>query len=153
MSDSFAAPKTVACQASLPVEFYRQEYWSGLPFHFSGYLPDPGIELKFPSLAGGFFTTEPTGKSPVREYHLAKQIFGVIDIKEQYMFTWLEKNTLYWKTPRHFWLVHRFNNTMCNNLKVCNRALFPFIAVFFLVVHFGWMWYSFWASMDFTYMC
>ena len=24
--------------------FSLQEYWSGLPFHFPGYLPDPGIE-------------------------------------------------------------------------------------------------------------
>ena len=26
---SFAALKTVACQAPLSLEFYRQEYWSG----------------------------------------------------------------------------------------------------------------------------
>ena len=28
----FVTPWTVACQASLSVEFSRQEYWSGLPF-------------------------------------------------------------------------------------------------------------------------
>ena len=28
----FAAPWTVACQAPLSIGFYRQEYWSGLPF-------------------------------------------------------------------------------------------------------------------------
>ena len=28
-----------------------------------GYLPDPGIEPASPSLAGGFFTTEPFGTS------------------------------------------------------------------------------------------
>ena len=32
VSDSFAAPRTVARQAPLPLEFSRQEYWSGLPF-------------------------------------------------------------------------------------------------------------------------
>ena len=42
--------------------FFRQEYWSGLPFPSSGDLPDPGIEPTFPSLADGFFTTEPPGK-------------------------------------------------------------------------------------------
>ena len=26
------------------MEFSRQEYWSGLPFHPPGDLPDPGIE-------------------------------------------------------------------------------------------------------------
>ena len=41
-------------------EFYRQEYWSGLPFPSPGDLPNPGIEpgsLMSLALAGGFFTT------------------------------------------------------------------------------------------------
>ena len=32
------------CQASLSMEFSRQEYWSGLPFPPPGDLPSPGIE-------------------------------------------------------------------------------------------------------------
>ena len=47
--------------------FFRQEYWSGLPFPSPGDLSDPGIEptsLESPPLAGGFFTMEPPG-SPV----------------------------------------------------------------------------------------
>ena len=54
---------TVAHQAPLPMEFYRQEYRSGLPFFSPGDLPDPGIELvslASPALAGGFFTTRGT---------------------------------------------------------------------------------------------
>ena len=43
-SDSFAASWTVACQAPLSVFFFRQEYWSGLPFPLPGDLSDPGIE-------------------------------------------------------------------------------------------------------------
>ena len=39
--------------------FPRQEYQSGWPFPPPGDLPDPGIKLAFPALAGGFFTTEP----------------------------------------------------------------------------------------------
>ena len=41
----FVAPWTVACQASLPTEFRRQEYWSGLPCPLPGCLPHPGMEL------------------------------------------------------------------------------------------------------------
>ena len=37
-------------QASLPMEFSRQEYWSGLPFPSPGTLPDPGIEPGSPAL-------------------------------------------------------------------------------------------------------
>ena len=39
--------------------FSRQEYWSGFPFPSPSYLPDPGIELLSPALAGRFFATEP----------------------------------------------------------------------------------------------
>ena len=45
--------------------FPRQEFWSGLPFPTPGDLPNSGIEptsLEYPTLAGGFFTTEPPGK-------------------------------------------------------------------------------------------
>ena len=45
----------------------RQEYWSGLPYPSPGNLPDLGI--KRPSaLAGGFFTTEPSGKLDEANY-------------------------------------------------------------------------------------
>ena len=37
-------PWTVAHQASLSVEFFRQEYWSELPFPPPENLPDPGIK-------------------------------------------------------------------------------------------------------------
>ena len=49
----------------LLMEFSRQGYWSGLPFHTPGNLPDPGIEPASPALAGGFFTTVPPGKPPL----------------------------------------------------------------------------------------
>ena len=35
----FVTPWTVACQASPPVEFSRQEHWSGLPFPSPEDLP------------------------------------------------------------------------------------------------------------------
>ena len=51
----------VAYQAPLSMGFPRQEYWIGLSFPPPGIF-DPGIELMSPTLAGGFFTTEPLGK-------------------------------------------------------------------------------------------
>jgi len=48
--------------------FFRQEYWSGLPFPPSGDFPTQrSIKLaspESPALADGFFTTEPPGKPP-----------------------------------------------------------------------------------------
>ena len=59
----FATLWTVAHQAPLSVEFFRQEYWSGLPFPPPGGLPHPGIELTSPALTGSFFTLDLPGKS------------------------------------------------------------------------------------------
>ena len=51
-------PWTVARQVPLSMEFYRQEYWSGLPFPSLGDLFDLGIEPGSPALAGGVFTAQ-----------------------------------------------------------------------------------------------
>ena len=48
-------------QAPLSMGFSRQEHWSGLPFPPPGDLPDPGIKLTSPALAGEFFTSDPSG--------------------------------------------------------------------------------------------
>ena len=50
------------------MEFSRQEYWSGLPFHPPGDLLKSGIKPAFPmspALEGEFFTTVPAGKPNV----------------------------------------------------------------------------------------
>ena len=59
----FAAPRTIALQAPLPVEFSRQEYWSHFPCPPPGELPHPETEptpLMSPALVGSFFTTSAT---------------------------------------------------------------------------------------------
>ena len=55
-------PWTIAHQASLSMEFSKQEYCSGLPFTSPGAIPNPGIEPMYHALAGGFFTTDPPVK-------------------------------------------------------------------------------------------
>ena len=45
--------------------FFKQEYWSVLPFPSPRHLPDPGIKLMFPvppALQADSFPTEPRGK-------------------------------------------------------------------------------------------
>jgi len=51
-------PWTVACQASLSMEFYRQEYWNELPLPSPGDLPNPGIEAGSPILQADSLLTE-----------------------------------------------------------------------------------------------
>ena len=63
----FVTPWAVAHQASLSVEFSRQEFWSGLPCPPPGDLPDPGIKpesLTSPALAAGFFTNSASWEAP-----------------------------------------------------------------------------------------
>ena len=57
----FVTPRTVAHQASLSMEFPRQEYWSGLPFPFPGHLSDPGTKLGSPALQADYLLSEPPG--------------------------------------------------------------------------------------------
>ncbi|ONK25255.1 hypothetical protein BLX87_00665, partial [Bacillus sp. VT-16-64] len=59
----FVTPCTEARQAVVFMEFFRQEYWCGLPFPTPGDLPNAGIKPAFPKLEGGFFTAKPPGKS------------------------------------------------------------------------------------------
>ena len=71
---------TVDCQAPLSMEFSWQEYWSGLPLHTPGNLPNPGIKpmsLVSPALAGRFFIIEPTGK-PKREGRSKQTFIGYL---------------------------------------------------------------------------
>ena len=48
------------CSPSL--EFFRQEYWSGLPFPPPGDFPDLGVEPGSPVLQADSLQSEPPGK-------------------------------------------------------------------------------------------
>ena len=63
----FVTPWTAARQAPLSMGFSRQEYWSGLPFHSPGDLPDPETEPKSPALQADSLQSEPPGKPSSRE--------------------------------------------------------------------------------------
>ena len=76
---------TVARQPPLSVGFFRQEYWSGLPFPPPGHLSNPGVKPMSPVpyvLAGGFFlTTELPGKPPSRRIKTDKHKFYHVNSK------------------------------------------------------------------------
>ena len=73
MSDSLGLLWTVAHKAPLSMGFFRQEYWSGLPFPPPSDLPNSGIVPPFPTspaLAGGFSTTAHHLESPRTEMQI-----------------------------------------------------------------------------------
>ena len=76
---------TVAFQATLSMGFFRQEYWSGLPFPSPGKLPDPGIEPASPvspALQADSLPAEPLGKIYIHIYiHTHTCVYIYIEIK------------------------------------------------------------------------
>ena len=69
----FVTPQTVALPAPQPMEFPRQEYWSGLSFPPLWDLPDPGIEPASPALTDKLFTPLCHLGSPKLRVTLTKQ--------------------------------------------------------------------------------
>ena len=71
---------TIAQQAPLSKGFSRQEYWSGLQCSSPGELPDPGIELRSPTLQADPLPSEPHGIPFICSSHtvFTKTIFLVI---------------------------------------------------------------------------
>ena len=69
--------RDLACQAPLAMEFSRPEYWSGLPCHPPGDLPNPGFEARSPALQADSSPSEPQGK-PIEGIYLniIKIIYG-----------------------------------------------------------------------------
>ena len=59
----FVTSWAVAHQAPLPMDFSRQEYWSGLLFPSPEDFPNPGIEPRSPALQVDSLLSEPLEKS------------------------------------------------------------------------------------------
>ena len=54
------------------MEFSKQEYWSGLPFPFPGYLPNPGIKHRSSAFWADSLPSEPLGKPKQLDIHVQK---------------------------------------------------------------------------------
>ena len=57
----FVTPWTVICLSSLPMEFSREEYWSGLPFPSPGDIPNPGVKPRSFAMQAESLPSEPPG--------------------------------------------------------------------------------------------
>ena len=91
-------------QAPLSMEFFRQQYWSGLPFPSPGDLPNPGIEPRFPTLWADSLTSEPPGKPHDLPLNVDTFPFAVLTRwlnsrgkSQSGGFVWWNKNKYHWK--------------------------------------------------------
>ena len=65
----FEIPWTVACQAPLSMDFSRQRYWSGLPFHSPGALLHPRVEPRISCIPGRFLKIPPVALYFLKSVH------------------------------------------------------------------------------------
>ena len=65
----FAALLTAACQAPLSMRFFRQGYWSGLPFPTPEDLPNPGTKSESPAVKADSLPLSQQG-SPKMQYSI-----------------------------------------------------------------------------------
>ena len=83
----------------LPLEFSRQEHWSGVSFPTPGDLPDPVMEpvsLVSPTLVGRFFTTSATWEAlykPIITLLKLLDLLKIIQLELNYSFYWAERTT------------------------------------------------------------
>ena len=116
----FVTPQTAAHQAPLSMEFSRQEYWSGLPFHTPGKLSNPGIEpmslvsTAFPALAGRFFTTVPLGKTH-HYYYLSKVHYLNMEGTQQISSPLSIPPCWFFIKRTHTTLEHQYISNVCTN--------------------------------------
>ena len=67
--------------------FFRQEYWSGVPFHPPGDLLNPRIELRSPLLQQDSLLSEPPGKGGLKDN---SSFLGMIPFV-YYAINWIRK--------------------------------------------------------------
>ena len=65
-------PWTVTDQAPVSMEFFRQEYWSGLPCPSPRDLPIPEIDPGSPALQADSLPSELSGKPCVVAHNIVK---------------------------------------------------------------------------------
>ena len=94
-------PWTVTHQAPLSMEFSRQEYWSGLPFPFSGHLPSPEIEPRSPALQADSLLSEPPEES-MRQEEKTRDLFCTHEVPSSQSRIWeaTERDISALRTPR-----------------------------------------------------
>ena len=83
---SNSATAWTADQASLSMEFSRQEYWSRYPLTSSGDLPNPGIKPWSPSLQANSLPTDPPGKTLLNaRSNILREILGLPNKSQAHM--------------------------------------------------------------------
>ena len=117
----FATPWTVAYQALPSIRFSRQEYWSGLPFHSPGDLPDPGIEPRSPALQADTLPPEPRGKPEYQVVNLMIKFGEFMTAKQAHGTAPLPSKLLQQSLDRADKTEHNVRQCLCS-------CVFPFIS-------------------------
>ena len=154
----FATLWTITHQAPLPMGFFRQEYWSGLPFPFPEDLPKPMFPVS-PALQADSLLTEPLGKPPC-EWDWCPYKSDSADLSSpsyhvwtqgEHSYLWIRKNGL----PRHgiCWCLDLGLPSLQNCKKYISVVYKPtslwyfFVAAWTKTGGFWWPLASFWEQL------
>ena len=123
MSNSFATPWTIVCQAPLSMGFPRQEYWSKFPFPSPRDFPNPGIEPHVSYTAGRFFTAEPWG-TPMKK--CSSSYFLCINFFQLFLFflfiSFLSASSMSYVLPSKFFIHSSFQKHCMHNICYWKRS-------------------------------
>ena len=130
MSNYFATPWTIACQAPLSMGFPRQEYCNGSSFPPPGHLPEPVSCVS--CIAGGFFTHWAMGEAQKCENASLKETAKKwIHVMHKIFFKAWYNSKLNGKFFSFFIMVgliidtfFTFDKLQWISLKLCNSSIF-----------------------------
>ena len=110
------------------MEFFRQEYWSGLPLPLPGYLPDPGIKPESHALQADSLPSELPGKP---HYYLLGLKWQTTP-HSSWKMPWTEEpSRLYSPCDRKSWTRLKDQTTTISKIQFCvSLSVFVFYLVF-----------------------
>ena len=148
----FATLWTVAHQAPLSMELFRQQYWSAKPFPSPGDLPDPRIEPVSPTPTDRLFTLALPGKPlwmilvPLKWPRELPSSFSLVGLWEKdnwsrKQFSPDTKSVLPWS-----WT---FQSPEVWEKKLSAYKLFGVQRIFVIATQMGWVWHEWWVIISF----
>ena len=114
----FVTPGTVAYQAPPSMGFSMQEYWTGLPFPSPGYLPNPGIEPRSPTLQADALPSEPPFIAKYKLFSVANNALHNLLLTYLFIFIMLFLSVFTWLTALPSLLFIRYHKLSPNSGKL-----------------------------------
>ena len=123
VSDSLQPHGLQPARLLCPWGFSRQEYWSGLPWPPPRDPPNPGVDLRSPTLQADSLPSEPLGKSNLIICNGI--ILGLLAVKGEYSAVDVEWGGCWVLETATLWEAEELNVSVCVRHSVVSNSLWP----------------------------